>query len=32
VELEGEIAKHPGEKGEWEATTIENTFMLTEPG
>jgi hypothetical protein len=32
VELEGEISKHPGEDPQWEATTIENHFMLTEPG
>jgi high-affinity iron transporter len=32
VEIEGEIEKHPGEHTQWEATTIENYFMLTEPG
>jgi high-affinity iron transporter len=32
VELEGEIERHPGEHTQWEATTVENYFMLTEPG
>jgi high-affinity iron transporter len=32
VELEGEIERHPGEHTQWEATTLENYFMLTEPG
>ena len=32
VELEGEVERHPGEKTQWEATTFENYFMLTEPG
>jgi high-affinity iron transporter len=32
VELEGEIEKHPGENTQWEATTLESYFMLTEPG
>ena len=32
LELEGEIERHPGENTQWEATTIENYFMLTEPG
>jgi hypothetical protein len=32
LELEGEIERHPGESTQWEATTIENYFMLTEPG
>jgi high-affinity iron transporter len=32
IELEGEIERHPGEKTQWEATTFENYFMLTEPG
>ena len=32
VELEGEIERHPGENTQWEATTFENYFMLTEPG
>src|SRR5262245_52734815 len=32
IELEGEIAKHPGEHTQWEATTFETYLMLTEPG
>ena len=32
IELEGEIERQPGEKTQWEATTFENYFMLTEPG
>ncbi len=32
IELEGEIERHPGESTQWEATTFENYFMLTEPG
>lgn len=32
IELEGEIGREPGEAWQFNATTIENTFMLTEPG
>src|SRR5262245_43954645 len=32
LELEGDIERHPGENTQWEATAIENFFMLTEPG
>jgi hypothetical protein len=32
VELEGELAGGPGVDRNWEATTLENWFQLTEPG
>ena len=32
IELEGELAGGPGVERTWEATTLENTFQLTEPG
>ena len=32
VELEGEFGREPSEKWQWKATTLENYFMLTEPG
>jgi hypothetical protein len=32
IELEGELAGGPGVERAWEATTLENTFQLTEPG
>ena len=32
VELEAELGREPGEKWQFNATTIENTFMLTEQG
>ena len=32
VELEGELAGGPGVERTWAATTLENTFQLTEPG
>ena len=32
VELEGEFGREPLEKWQWNATTVENYFMLTEPG
>ncbi len=32
VELEAELGREPGETWQFKATTIENTFMLTEPG
>lgn len=32
VALEGELGREPGEKWQFNATTIENIFMLTEPG
>ena len=32
VELEGEFGRQPSEKWQWNATTVENYFMLTEPG
>jgi hypothetical protein len=32
VELEGEFSREPGAKWNFDATTFENYFMLTEPG
>ena len=32
IGLEGEFGREPGEKWQFNATTIENKFMLTEPG